>query len=273
MASFQLYSKLDTFFDQAAQLLAGGYLKFYTAGTTTPQDVYSNKALTTNIGSTVALDASGRPIHDCWGSTTAGYFVELYDADDVKQGETDNKELPGGTGQTVPVPGPDEFLTGDLTNFDVENLANRLVPDPSGQTNKVLSTDGTILTWIAKPADGVAGTSDVDTSVTNVLKINSAWQFVKGSGSATQSGGRSCSASVTFVDAFSATPIVLVQPKGGAPTSAGNIYPHAYVTAVSATGFTVVFSTLTGGSSADSSNSNSAITSDVPFDFLAVGAV
>jgi len=272
MASFRLYSKLDTFFDQSGQLLAGGSLKFYQAGTTTPQNVYGEKALATNNGSTIALDASGRPVHDIWGNVTAAYFVELYDASSVKQGEADNVEVPGGQAQVVPVPDANFFLTGDSTNFDTEDLSNRLVPDPSGNANKILSTDGSLLTWIAKPADGTAGTSDINTSITNVLKLNSAWQFVKGNGTATQNGTRACSANITFADDFSAAPAVFVQPKGGAPTAAGNVYPHAYVTAVTTTGFTVVFSTLTGGSSSDSSNGNSAITSDVAFDFLAVGA-
>ena len=82
------------------QLLPGGYLKFYSAGTTTPKDVFGEKALTTNNSSTIALDASSRPSLDVWGS--GAYFVEIYDTDDNKQGEADNVEIPGGEATAFP---------------------------------------------------------------------------------------------------------------------------------------------------------------------------
>ena len=61
-AAFRLYSKMDTQWGSSGQLLAFGYLKFYTAGgPTTPKNVYGEQGLSTNNGSQIDLDAAGRP--------------------------------------------------------------------------------------------------------------------------------------------------------------------------------------------------------------------
>lgn len=44
--------------------LAGGAIYFYDAGTTTPKTVYSNKDLTTSLGTSVVTDALGYPTSD-----------------------------------------------------------------------------------------------------------------------------------------------------------------------------------------------------------------
>ncbi len=72
------------FFDDEGHPLAGGFLQFYTAGTTTPQDTFSDSDLDPMHANTnpIELDASGR-------STTPifllpiGYKVVLMDADSV----------------------------------------------------------------------------------------------------------------------------------------------------------------------------------------------
>jgi hypothetical protein len=268
MSAFRLYSKLDTFYGETGELLAGGYLRFYAAGTTTDQDVFGEKALATNNGSQVALDASGRPVHDIWADTSNAYFVELYDADDVKQGEADNVEIPGGTSQAVPVPDTDEFLTGDGTTYSVEDLSDRLVPDPTGQADKVLSTDGTSLTWIAKPADGADGTSDTsDTSTT--FKVGD-FLVQTGSDSAPASSSKSTTKAVTFATAYDAAPLCIsIEPTTGGPTPSG-VFPKWAITTRSASGFTVEFNTKTGGTSADN-QSGSDITSAVTFKYAAFG--
>lgn len=271
MAAFRLFSKLTTFYGDSGELLAGGSLKFYEAGTTTPANVYGEKALTTNNGSTIALDASGRPADDIWADTTSSFFVELYDADSVKQGEMDNVEVPGGTAQVVPVPAANFFLTGDSTNYLTEDLSDRLVPDVTGQADKVLSTDGAVLTWVAKPADGAAGVSDTSTTSTSIVVGDKMIQFGNDSAPAAGSGGKSTTKAVTFGTAFAATPkIVKITPTDGTVTPSGCLVRYA-VTSKSTTGFTVKFSTLTGGTSADNT-SGSDITSAVAFDWEATGA-
>lgn len=276
MPAFRLYDKIQTWHGLSGQLLAGGYFRFYIAETTTPQDVFGEKALTTNNGSTVALDSSGRLVHDVWADTDDAYFVEVYDADDVKQGEADNIEVPGGAGQTVPVPNSGEYLTGDGTNFLTEDLTAFLLPDQTGHSNDILGTDGTTASWVAKPADGAAGTSNITVTASSVKWDGGATKVMEqfGASTATNANTRTCSKAITFGTAFTATPVVSIVPTfAAAPTTGGNVYPHWDITAVSTTGFTVTFSTYTGGTSADSSSSNAVISSDVPFAWTARGTV
>ena len=105
-----LIQQTTTFWGLSAQLLAGGYLSFFDLDTVTPKDVYGEFALTTNNGSTVALDASGRPAVAAWGD--GDYFFEVYDSDDVKQGEGEIRE-PGGAALNIPIPSAGEFVSGD----------------------------------------------------------------------------------------------------------------------------------------------------------------
>lgn len=273
-AAFRLYSKLDTQWGDAGQLLPGGSLKFYTAGTTTPKNVHGEKALTTNNGSTVTLDASGRPSVDVWGSDS--YFVELYDSDGVKQGEADDVEIPGGAAQSIPVPGDGEYLTGDGTTFSVVDLTSQLLPSQTGHSNEILGTDGTNASWIAKPADGAAGTANITVTANSIKWDGGTTKVMEqfNTSTATNANTRTCSKTITFATAFTATPVVSIVPTfAAAPTTGGNVYPHWDITAVSTTAFTVTFSTYTGGTSADSSNSNAVISADVPFAWTARGTV
>jgi hypothetical protein len=277
MASFRLFDRLQTFYGLSGQLLAGGYIKTYTAATTNPQNVYGEKALTTNNGSQVALDSSGRLVHDVWADTADGYFVEVYDADDVKQGEADNVEIPGSAVQTIPIPGPGEFIGGDGTNLITVDLSTNLLPDQTGHSNQILGTDGTTAAWVARPADGATGASANITVTANSVKWDGGATKVMeqfNTSTATNSNTRTCSKAITFPTAFTATPVVSIVPTfAAAPTTGGNVYPHWDITAVSTTGFTVTFSTYTGGSSADSSSSNAVISADVPFAWTARGTV
>ena len=64
MAAFLLFDKITTWNGSAGELLAGGQFRFFEVDTTTPQDVYGDRALTVNNGVTVDLDGAGvrRPI-------------------------------------------------------------------------------------------------------------------------------------------------------------------------------------------------------------------
>lgn len=263
MAAFRLFDQLRTFYGLSGQLLAGGYLSFYEAGTTTPANVYGDQDLSVNNGSTVALDASGRPNVDVWGDAATAYKVALYDADDVKQGEIDNLEVPGGAGQTIPVPDPGEFLTGDGTNFIA--AAIREVPDPTGSADKILSTDGTDLQWVAKPADGSDGTANVSQDSTGFTVENMA--IVTGTGSGTNAGGRTQTANVTFPVAFTSVPVFVdVVPSDTALSTYGNM-PSWSVTSKSTAGFTVKFTM----GELDDSQAGFDFNSAVDFAYIAVG--
>jgi hypothetical protein len=274
MPSFRLVDKTRTFFGLQAQLLAGGSLVFYQAGTTTLQDVYGDKDLSVNNGNTVDLDSSGRPSVDVWADTTDTYFMEVYDSAGVKQGELDNMEVPGGAGQTIPTLDPGEYLSGDGTNFIAVSLDGKLLPDMAGNANKILGTDGSVASWVAKPADGAAGVSDIVIASGSVKWSNGSNHILKqwGSDTATNTNTRDCTKAITFATAYSATPKIQITPAASAaPTVGGNVFPKFDIIAKSTTGFTVKFSTWTGGTSADASSTNNVINADIPFDWEAIG--
>lgn len=238
MPAFRLYSQLQAFHGSDGQLLADGYLKFYEAGTTTPANVYGDKALTLNNGPTAALDGTGKLVDPVWGDTDDSYFVELYDADDVKQGEEDDVEAPGGAGQTVPVPSSGEFLTGDGVNFALEDLTARLLPDPTGQADKYLSNNGSVGTWVTGPADG----NDAENvgSTTNEFHVGDMY-VVTGTATGTNSGGRTQDVTVTYATPFTTAPVFVdAIPTSATLSTYGNMPSRALV-ASTTTGFTIRF--------------------------------
>lgn len=262
-AAFRLYSKLEPQWGSSRQLLTGGYFKFYTAGTLTPKDVYGEKALTTNNGSTVLLDASGRPNVDIWGS--GSYFVELYDSDDVKQGEADNVEIPGGDATVLPVLQSGEYLSGDGSgNYIAVDLSNSLLPDQTGHSNEVLGTDGSTASWIAKPADGTDGadgTSDLTAVGLDGKTIRT------GSATGTNAGDRTQSVSVTYATALgAAADFIGITVTNASLSSYGNS-PSWRFTASSTTGFTVVFTM----GELDDSQSGFDFNAGVAFRYWAIG--
>jgi hypothetical protein len=248
--------QLRTFYGLSGQLLAGGYLKFYEAGTTNPADVFGDKALTTNNGSQIDLDASGRPEHDIWADTAQSYFIELFDSDDVKQGEIEDVEVPGGTGQTIPVPSPGEVVSGDGTNFITWDISGLLLPDPAGHANHYLQTDATAIFWDAGPEDAEIPALPITVGADSTVLGAAGSDFEQrlyGSDSVAGGGGKSVTDSVTFATAFKTgtVPKVEIQLTGSGATTTNNALPKHSITAVSATGFTVTFSTYTGGTSTD----------------------
>ncbi|TXH48463.1 MAG: hypothetical protein E6Q97_24785 [Desulfurellales bacterium] len=78
----QFYTPYPQFFDNLGDVLAGGYIQFYLTGTTTPQDTYSNAALSTPNTNPVVLDQAGRPTVRIFLDPSVAYKVELYDAND-----------------------------------------------------------------------------------------------------------------------------------------------------------------------------------------------
>jgi hypothetical protein len=61
--------------DADANVVAGGSIEFYDAGTTTAKTVYSDKELTVALGSVVYLDAGGYPVNAQGGSTKVQVYV------------------------------------------------------------------------------------------------------------------------------------------------------------------------------------------------------
>lgn len=273
--AFRLFSELDTFHGLTGQLVAGGYLKTYEAGTTTPAATYGDEALTVNNGVTITLDSSGRPSVDMWGDTGASYFVELYDADDVKQGEADDVQDPAGTATSIPA------LSGNTGKYLTNNGsvllwgAIREVPDPTGQSGKVLGNDGTDLAWQALPTPaepeitvGAASfQAGVSTDATKHLT-----QYGTGTAPANPSGVTT-SVAITFPTAFATLNHVDVTPTIASVSGTGAIPVNAvtgFTPGSAATGCTVNFRNPTDGDIVDSGDY---ITSAVTFTWAAHGTV
>lgn len=260
-AAFRLYPAIQTFFSDDGTLLSGGELRFFLAGTSTPKNVYGEKALSTNNGSTIDLDAAGRPEHPIWGS--GQYDVELYDADAVKVGEDLTVEIPGGEATALPTLSADKFLTNDGSVMSWAPVLE--VPDPTGSANKILSTDGTALSWIDKPADGDAGTANVAQDATSFSVEDMLVQT--GSATGTSAGGRTQSKSVTFGTAFTSTPVFIgIQVTSSSLSSYGNM-PSWSIATVSTTGFTVKFTM----GEMDDAQAGFDFNAGVAFNYLAVG--
>lgn len=263
MSAYRIFSRLNTFYGLTGQLLAGGYIRFYTEETTTPKDVYGDEALSVNNGSTVDLDASGRPDVDVWGD--GDYFIELYDAGDVLQGDMDNVAIYGGGGLTIPALVSGQFLSNNGTVLDWEAI--RQVPDPTGQTGKVLGNDGTNPAWQAAPT---APTLDVlidDSPIT--IRVGDGADATKGLIQASTDtapanpGGFTTTKAVVFPIAYSATPVVTASTASIGSQPGGPVCVE--VGSVSATGFTVSCD-VAEGDAADAS-----IINPVPFQWIAVG--
>lgn len=267
MAAFRIYSKIDTFWGQTGQLLAGGQIRFFDAGTTTPRNVFGNEELTVNNGSTVTLDSSGRPNVDVWGS--GEYFVELYDALGVKQGEADDVQEQGAAAASIPSQAGNlgKFLSTDGSLLQWQ--AVRQVPDPTGQANKILGTDGSNLTWVNRPADGAAGaTADIDVTATSAIVGDGIdrMRWLTGTGSASASGGRTTSVAITFASAFAAAPVFVgIMPTVSVITGVGYA-PVCSATNITTTGFTANFDV-----NSDQSGAN--ISVPVTFQWFAMGDV
>lgn len=264
--------RATTYFGLSGQVLASGYLLFYQAGTTTAQSVFGDFALSVNNGARVDLDSTGRPTVDVWADTADRYFVEWYDSADVKQYDVDDIEVPGGPQQVIPIPSANEFLSGDGTNLLKVNLANRLVPDPTGMSAKILGNNGTAPIWINKPADGAAGVSDIVIGSGSVKWSNGSSHTLQQYASDTVAGtsGLEVTKSVTFPTAYTSAPKVLVTVTGSNASAAGNVEVRTRITSITSTGFTVAFSNRTGGSSADGSG-NGILTGTVSFNWEAIG--
>lgn len=263
MAGFRILDQFPQYTDAQNVPLAGGSLRFYLTNTTTPANVYGNKALSINNGSTVTLDSSGRTNVDVWGDGTA-LRVRLYAADGTLVDEADNVELPGGAATSLPAFVAGKFLTSDGSVLSW--AAIRELPDPTGQSNKVLSTDGTAYIWIAKPVDGAAGAAGTGVITTATSLKSGSLLLQTGTGSAAASNSETASVAVTFPVAFTVVPVHIgLTVKNIAVASGVALVAHS-VTAVTLTGFTANFNIADRHFVAGST-----ITNAIPFTYLAMG--
>lgn len=125
--TYRLLDQNPVYFDAQGAPLAGGTVYFYENNTTTPKDVYGDKAKSVNLGASVELNEEGRLEVDVW--LDGAYSVEVQDADSNVIWQRDDVEasdpFPSGTdGQVLGLVG------GVETYVDIEQ-----VPDYSGASN------------------------------------------------------------------------------------------------------------------------------------------
>lgn len=266
MPAFRLLNQFPVYFDRAGRLADGGELRFFETNTTTPKAVYGNPAKTVNNGSTILIGSDGRASVDVWGD--GRYYVRLVDRDGTLIAEANDVEVAGGTEATIPSLVNGHFLTNNGSLLLWAPIAE--VPDPTGQSGKILGNDGANFLWQAPPAapppppepDVTVGTKAFTAGKTS----DPVKYFVQcGESSAAASGGRTTSASVTFPTAFAADWHVSITQKHNGVTSLASI-PSQAVTAQSTTGFSVRFSVEENSTFAGWN-----ITSPVPFSWMAVG--
>jgi hypothetical protein len=259
LAAYRIYSRLNTFFGLSGQLLAGGYLKFYAEESTTPKNVYGDEALTVNNGSQIDLDASGRPEDDIWGS--GDYFVELYDSAGVKQGDADNVAIYGGSAATIPMLSSGQFLSGNGTVFQAVTIIQ--VPDPTGQSGKILGNNGTGPLWQDPPATPTAPYTVTSSSLLIGTLLD---QWGTGTAPAAASA-KSSSVNITFGTAFTSTPY----HASVTITNAGGSTPSGAICTVAVTNLTTTGMTVTVCIPDDDTNSNWKLANSTPFSYRVVG--
>lgn len=251
---------LRLFTDSLGAPLAGGMVEFLETGTTDAKSVYSDEALSVNLGNTVTLDAAGFLPSDVWGSGT--YRVRVYDADSVLVDEADPITDPAGADTSLPSMSghSGEFLTNNGSIASWTSI--RQTPDPTGHTDKYLKSDGTAwvpatLTVPDLPAEGVA-------DETNGITVGKT-RLLTGDDTAPASGTHLTSKAVSFGVTFSVPPKVFVTAKETqiAPTGFNGVVA---VKSITTTGCTVHFDI----NEADIVSGNN-IDTAVPFDWMAIG--
>lgn len=136
MAFVPLSNVIPQLFDDNGELLSGGKIKFYDAGTTTPTTVYSDSAGTA-LGTEVDLDADGHPRTAggaktlIWLETGQNYKIEAVDASGVNVwGPFDN--IPPFATSTTTGNAPDEWAK--QTSVIYNSATSFIVPgDPEDE--------------------------------------------------------------------------------------------------------------------------------------------
>lgn len=272
MASFRVLDRLQVYYNlNGTAPAAGGRIDFFESGTTTPKEVFADPDLNTSNGSTVGLDAAGRPSDDTWGE--GSYRVRQYDADDTLIGEMDDVEIPGGSGTSIPALEADSFLTNDGAQLLWDEI--RQLPDPTGQAGKFLQTDGTGFTYAAitiptpaTPDIVLTGTGASGSYRFGTSAVAKKGLIMFGSHTVTASGQTAAAQSFDFVSGgaaqFDEAPRVFIVGKSASVAAEGQI-PAVAVTSTTTGGFSVALNTD------DYTRNGSRINSNVPFDWIAFG--
>ena len=262
--TFQFYNPAPVLWElNAIEPAAGGSIQFYAIGTTTPKTTWSDFAKTVPNANPVSLDSAGRPNVPLW--LEGDYSVTVRDSDGITIDTFDLRD-PATGGTTIPSLVSGEFLTNNGTTLQWDAI--RQVPDPTGNANKILGTDGANLIWQNQqsiPQPDIANTANSITIGDGTTR----YRILTGTDTGPSSGTNQSIKAVTFASAFSAPPIWIDVKVNKVPISGVALVATA-VTGISATGFTATFDT------ADrhfAGNAENYINASFPFTWIAIGQV
>lgn len=257
------------FWDDDGLACAGGYLTFAEDDTTTPKTVWAERALSTSLGSSVDLDASGRAESDIWFEGSC--YVRLFNAADVQIWARANVE-DGAFAGNAPL-SPEDGDDNDVYRTDgtpggaywgpVEEVAA-----VSGQPGKYYGNDGETHGWYAFPVAEEYTSANLPGGITSSVTrvVVGVVAFVWGNDTAPSTGTLKTTKAVTFGTAFSGTPYhVSVIPTSATSTGESGACSSQALSA-SASGFTASFF-----AGAEDNGGVAEINTTVPFTYFAVG--
>lgn len=271
--AFQYRDPGPVYFNNDGTVCAGGSLTYSRTGTSTALAVYTDSGLGTSLGNVITLDASGRAQDHWLDASTYAYRVVLKNSAGTTQYTRDNvREIDTAA---VDVPDPGDGDDGDVLFTDGVDFyfeAIRQVPDPTGHSGKVLGTDGAALAWqtLASESydeDDLPGGIEEDDDASGSVCIGHV-RIQWGTDTAPTAAAITSTKAVTFHTAFSGTPwFVVVSPAAtGVTNNSPADYASGSYSSPSSTGFTAA---LFCG--AENNAGTIAITSTIPFTWLAIG--
>ena len=262
--TFQFYNPAPVLWTlNALEPAAGGSLQFYAIGTTTPKNTFSDFAKTTPNANPVPLDSAGRPETPLW--LDGDYSVTLRDSTGATIDTFDLRD-PATGGTTIPSLVSGQFLTNNGTSLSWTTI--RQLPDPTGQSGKVVTTDGANFLFTNLPAPPelpvtISSTGLVIGDGTKKLRIVTGTDTAPGTG--TNRTSKNVSFGVTFL-----TPPIWVDVKVNQVPISGVALVATAITNTTTTGCLATFDT------ADrhfAGNPDNYINASFPFTWFAIGEV
>lgn len=261
--AYRVIDPFAQFLTNAGRLNAGGSITTYLTDLTTLAPTYTDDTLTTSNGSTVTLDAYGRPLVDMWSEVPLGIVIK--DSLGVTIKTRNNVPGYGASDQVLPTDGdPDDFLQWDGTEYILAPI--RQVPDPTGLNGYYLGSDGTgVPVWIQFPeTETPTPEYDVETGFIRIGTLLIQW----GTGTVpAASGAQTANVAITFGEAFSATPYAVIPTlsNSGGSTASGRF------AALAATSLSTTGATITANVGEDDTRSDFKLTNSTPFTYVAIG--
>lgn len=262
MARYQVYSPNPVWFDLAGVAnTPNGKIQFYLISTTTPKDTYNAFSGGSVNANPVPMDSSGRLNTQVW--LDGDYSVVVYDEDDVVI-DTFDLRSPTDNAAVVPVPGDDEYLGGDGTDFIPKTY--RGMPDPTGLVGYVPVSDGETYIMTPLPEAPEAPTVPLENTSGHV-KIGTV-MFQWGTGTVPAAAiAKTSSVNITFAEAFSATPYI-VDPTNTTP---GGSTPSGACAVLCSSSESTTGATITANIPDDDTNSNWKLANATTFKYIAIG--